>query len=58
VEESTVRIRELQSEINRQQRLEQDILMAAEVQRNLLPVGLPVAARLRVFFRRYSPRAT
>jgi len=41
VEESTVRIRELQSEINRQQRLEQDILMAAEVQRNLMPVGLP-----------------
>lgn len=42
VEEDTVRIRELQSEINRQQRIEQDILMAAEVQRNLLPVGTPV----------------
>jgi len=42
VEESTARIRELQSEINRQQRIEQDILMAAEVQRNLLPVGTPV----------------
>ncbi|MFZ2636951.1 MAG: SpoIIE family protein phosphatase [Rectinemataceae bacterium] len=41
VEESAARIQALQSEVTRQQRLEQDIMMAAEVQRNLLPIGNP-----------------
>jgi PAS domain S-box-containing protein len=42
VEEGTERIRTLQSELLRQQKLEQDILLAAEVQRNLLPTKNPV----------------
>jgi PAS domain S-box-containing protein len=37
VEEGTARIRALQNEVNRRQRLEQDMIMAAEVQRQLLP---------------------
>lgn len=41
VEEGTAKIRALQAEVSRQQRLEQDILLAAEVQRNLLPLGNP-----------------
>ena len=41
VEESTAKIRMLQAEVTRQQRLEQDILMAAEIQRALLPLGNP-----------------
>ena len=41
VEESTAKIRALQAEVTRQQRLEQDILMAAEIQRSLLPLGNP-----------------
>lgn len=42
VEESGARIRELQAAVSRQQKFEQDILMAAEVQRNLMPVGSPM----------------
>lgn len=42
VEEGTERIRTLQSELLRQRKLEQDILLAAEVQRNLLPTKNPV----------------
>ncbi len=41
VEEGSAQIRALQVEVARQQRLEQDILMAAEVQRSLLPTGNP-----------------
>jgi len=41
VEESSAKIRMLQAEVTRQQRLEQDILMAAEIQRSLLPLGNP-----------------
>lgn len=41
VEEGSARIRALQAEVSRQQRLEQEILMAAEVQRNLLPTTDP-----------------
>ncbi|MCX7028199.1 MAG: SpoIIE family protein phosphatase [Spirochaetes bacterium] len=41
VEEGTARIRALQNEVNRQQRLEQDMIMAAEVQRQLLPLKDP-----------------
>ena len=40
--ERAVTIRALKSELSRQQRLEQDILMAAEVQKNLLPAGSPL----------------
>ncbi len=42
VEEGTERIRRLQSELLRQRKLEQDILLAAEVQRNLLPTKNPI----------------
>jgi len=42
VKESTLTISELRSELSRQQRLEQDVLLAAEVQKNLLPMGSPV----------------
>lgn len=41
VEEGSAQIRALQTEVARQQRLEQEILMAAEVQRNLLPLDNP-----------------
>ncbi|PKL07234.1 MAG: hypothetical protein CVV53_00555 [Spirochaetae bacterium HGW-Spirochaetae-9] len=41
VEEGGAQIRALQAEVARQQRLEQDILMAAEVQRSLLPTENP-----------------
>ena len=40
--ERAVTIRALKSELSRQQRLEQDVLMAAEVQKNLLPADSPV----------------
>lgn len=41
VEEGSERIRTLQSELLQQQKLEQDVLLAAEVQRNLLPIKNP-----------------
>lgn len=41
VKEGGAQIRALQAEVARQQRLEQDILMAAEVQRSLLPTENP-----------------
>jgi len=41
VEEGGAQIRALQAEVARQQRLEQDIMMAAEVQRSLLPTENP-----------------
>jgi PAS domain S-box-containing protein len=41
VEDKTARLVALQDEVTRQHRLEQEVLLAAEVQRNLLPRTLP-----------------